>query len=485
MRRQTGLIVAAAVAVTLGGVVPARARDLLDVLEGKGVLSEQEVKDLRGTSAEHQPELIELLRKKGVLTENEAADLAGTAPPQATVAGKDTERRLAGVEQKVAEFAKSAPVSYDDGFVLRTGDGRLSIKLNGRVSSNFFFFEPNTTQTDTQTIDRARLGVEMVAYKYFKLRFENDFSSSSGLRDAYLAINYLPEANLQVGQYKTPFSFEQLRSKRYVDFVERAAVVSGTVDPSRDIGIMVSGELLEKVLQYQVAGMNGAGQNTSDNNSDKDLITRLMLTPFAAGGPEDLRGLSAGGAFTWGRQGLHDSIEGKTESGFVYFASVPAKGLRWRAGGDLMWFKGPYSVSAEYIQTEEARDGQGTDGADLPDVDTNGAYVGGTWLLTGETKPVNRRMHPSRPFLDLDRPGWGAWELAARYEFFTLRHGPDSTMDTSVRNRYDGAIAGVNWYPNEFLRFSLDYLYSHFENLSPNPDKHSNSAVLSRVQFEF
>jgi phosphate-selective porin OprO and OprP len=485
MRRQTGWIVAVAMAVALGGVTSARAGDLLDVLEAKGVLSEQEVKALRGTPVEHQPELIELLQKKGILTEKEAVGLAGTAPPQAPTAGKDTERRLAGVEQKVAEFAKSSPVSYENGLILRTGDGRLSIKLNGRVSSNFFFFEPNTTQTDTQTIDRARLGVEMVAYKYFKLRFENDFTSSSGLRDAYLAMNYFPEANLQVGQYKTPFSFEELRSKRYIDFVERAAVVSGTVDPSRDIGIMASGEILEKVLQYQVAGMNGAGQNTSDNNSDKDLITRLVLTPFAAGGPEDLRGLSAGGAFTWGRQGLHDSVEGKTESGFVYFASVPAKGLRWRAGGDLSWFDGPYSVSAEYIQTEEARDGQGTDGADLPDLDTNGTYVGGTWLLTGETKPRNRRMRPSHPFLDLDHPGWGAWELAARYEFFTLRHGPDSTMDTSVRNRYDGAIAGVNWYPNEFLRFSLDYLYSHFENLSPNPDKHSNSAVLSRVQFEF
>ena len=41
----------------------------------------------------------------------------------------------------------------------------------------------------------------------------------------------------------------------------------------------------------------------------------------------------------------------------------------------------------------------------------------------------------------------------------------------------------------ELVRLSLNYLYGHFdeagEDFSPNPDKHSNNAVLGRVQLEF
>ena len=109
-------------------------------------------------------------------------------------------------------------------------------------------------------------------------------------------------------------------------------------------------------------------------------------------------------------------------------------------------------------------------------------------MLTGESKPFNRRLYPAHPFLSGRSPGWGAWEAALRYEYFKLRHGPDSPTDTFTNNRYDAVVAGVNWYPNEFLRFSLNYLYGHFAQTgsgSPNPDKHSNNAVLGRAQLEF
>ena len=39
------------------------------------------------------------------------------------------------------------------------------------------------------------------------------------------------------------------------------------------------------------------------------------------------------------------------------------------------------------------------------------------------------------------------------------------------------------------MRFSLNYVYGYFDEAgtgqSPNPSKHSNNAVLTRVQLEF
>jgi phosphate-selective porin OprO/OprP len=481
--------------VGLAGATVARGDEqgLLEMLQEKHVLTPQEVERVKGRpiTPEQQRNLIDVLREKGVLTQEEASKLT-TAPPQ----------KLAVAAPPPEKPAVTPQIGYKDGVFLRTADGNFTLRFNGRVSSNFFFFEPGTTQTNTATIDRARLGFDATVYKYFMMRLENDFTSSSGLRDAYIGIRPLPEFNQQLGQFKVPFSYEELRSKRYIDFVERAAVVNDAVNPSRDIGVMAHGRLGAGLLQYQFAAMNGAGQNQSDNNSDKDFIGRLVVTPFGDGSPEYLRGLNFGGAVTWGREPAQtttaadgstsftkNSIKGVTETGFTFFPAVATSGDRLRLDTHVAWLDGPYSFSSEYIQTQQARDGLGPEGSDLPDLDTDGAYVGGTWMITGETKPFNSRVYPTRPLWNPEKPGWGAWEAAVRYEYFSLRHGPDSPTDTLTHNRYDAVEVGLNWYPNEFLRFSLNYLYGHFAekgtNLSPDPDKHSNNAVLGRAQLEF
>ena len=482
-------------ALLLTAALPARANDsaLLDVLRDKHVLTQQEHDRLIGSelSPAQRADLIDMLHAKGILTDDETRKLAQPGVTPGT-----------GAQPRTAEAPKAAAppqVGYDEGFFVRSADGNFSLKFNGRVASNFFFFEPDTVQNDTQTIDRARLSVDATVYKYFRMRLENDFSSSSGLRDAWIGFNYAPEFNVQIGQYKVPFSYEELLSKRYIDFVERAAVVNSAVNPSRDIGVMVYGALFKKMVQYQLAGMNGTGQNRSDNNSDKDVIARAVVAPFVASDFEHLRGFNLGGAVTYGRQArettgtgssltaVRNSTAGLTETGFTFYPAVSRNGDRLRTDAHAAWIDGPFSVSGEYINTQESR----TDlsGVRLPDLDTDGAYVGGTWLLTGETKPYNVRIHPTRPFLDVQNPGWGAWEAALRYEYFKLRHDRDSATDTFTDNRYDAAVAGLNWYPNEFLRFSLNYLYGDFDvrgnGKSPNAAKHSNNAVLGRAQLEF
>ncbi|MBI4517951.1 MAG: hypothetical protein HY699_19270 [Deltaproteobacteria bacterium] len=474
--RITRVALGAALGLTVLLPVPLHADDrLLDLLRQKSVLSPEEYERLEGARLSPGPRagLIEVLRSKGVLSKQEAQ---GLAPPPSTA------------ETVVAPPADAPQLGYDEGFFVRSADRNLALKFNGRVASNLLFFEPDTTQTDSATVDRGRLGAEATFHKYFRMRLENDFAFSAGLRDAFVAVTPRPEFNVQIGQFKVPFSYEGLLSKKYQDFVERAAVVTSTVNPSRDVGIMAHGRLFNAALQYQLAVMNGAGQNRSDNNSDKDVIGRLVVAPFAAG---HLRGFNIGGAVSYGHQPgetlsgtkqTTSSIAGVTETGFNFFPAVARQGKRWRTGAHAAWFDGPFSLSGEYIQTEEAR------GA-LPDLETNGAYAGGTWLLTGETKPFNARLRPASALWDPMHPGCGAWEAALRYEFLKLRHGADTNTASPVDNRYDAVVVGLNWYPNEFLRLSLNYLYGAFDHQgkdqSPNPDKRASNAVLGRAQLEF
>jgi len=439
--------------------------------------------------------LLDTLRQKGVLTQQEYERLKAAAPAEGRAQTQASQ--FAPAEQSQVR----PQVGYEEGFFLRTTDGNFSLRFNGRIAENLLFSEPDSTPSNTQTVDRARLSADATFYKYFRVRLENEFSSSSllsssaGLRDAYIAVTPMPEFNLQAGQFVVPLSYELILSKRYTNFVERAAVINDTVSPRRDIGVVAYGQFANKLVQYHLGVMNGPGQNVADNNPDKDLVAHLAVAPFVNGGPAHLRGFNVGSGVTWGHQPnetldksgvptTKSSIKGLTETGFTFYPAVTRHGDRVRWGTHAAWLDGPCSVVSEYVQTEEARNGLGTNGSDLPRLYTDGAYIDGTWLITGETKPYNARIRPKRPLWDTKDPGPGAWEAALRYEYYKLRHeaGPG---DAALDNRYDALVAGINWYPNEFLRLSLNYLYGHFSGKAPNPDKHSNNAVLCRAQIEF
>src|SRR6185436_4409393 len=117
----------------------------------------------------------------------------------------------------------------------------------------------------------------------------------------------------------------------------------------------------------------------------------------------------------------------------------------------------------------------------------DGWYVQGSWVLTGEAKGYNPATaafttpKPAHPF-DLDNAGWGAWELAARYSALDLNDNETSPL--SVITAWTGATTrtytfyntvrggeqkaftlGLNWYPNDNLRFALDYQLIEIDRL--------------------
>ena len=114
-------------------------------------------------------------------------------------------------------------------------------------------------------------------------------------------------------------------------------------------------------------------------------------------------------------------------------------------------------------------------------------YVQTSWILTGEQKPYNvangaftapKVAHPFRFGPD---SGWGALELAARYSELDLNsHALDAS---SVITNWVGAnrtftfynterggdqrilTAELNWYPNTFVKFGVQYQYIQVSRL--------------------
>ena len=102
---------------------------------------------------------------------------------------------------------------------------------------------------------------------------------------------------------------------------------------------MVYGSLMQGVASYSLGGFNGSGQNTTDNNPDKDLAGRLVLAPLKTSHNFWLKGFQIAGDLTSGNQSSSRSAQGRTgartPNRFVFFATQPTRGDRLRYGGDL------------------------------------------------------------------------------------------------------------------------------------------------------
>jgi len=130
-----------------------------------------------------------------------------------------------------------------------------------------------------------------------------------------------------------------------------------------------------------------------------------------------------------------------------------------------------------------------------------GWTVGGTWIITGETKTYTPNglaetqagfgaPVPSRPF-SLDGGSWGAWELTARYSDTDLNwHGTQAANTAQLAGINGGrqriAALGINWYLNRNVRMILDdNIVSITKGTAALPDRDSQdfNVVGLRVQY--
>jgi phosphate-selective porin OprO/OprP len=114
----------------------------------------------------------------------------------------------------------------------------------------------------------------------------------------------------------------------------------------------------------------------------------------------------------------------------------------------------------------------------LSDPRFDGFYVEGSYILTGE----RRRYNPNTFAFDappVDHPfswdgeGWGAFEIAGRYSLADLNYHQGAPGRAPAADAVRGGeqriiAAGLNWYPNTFVRFLLDYQDVRIRRLSPS-----------------
>ena len=470
---------------------PEKALNQIEQLSKKVEQLEALIERQNQTLVEMQRQIEEV--KTGQLSGNRPATIQKTNAGLTTDPGQtlDKSAQSAGAaaasSQSQAKAQKTATVvaGWDGNHAfLRSADGDFETNLTGYVQFDFRGYQQGSHPANTFLLRRARLALEGKLFRYFDYKIEGDFADTASTlaRDIYLRIHRADRLQLTFGQFREPFSQEELRRDQVQDFVERS--LANNLAPSRSPGVMLSGVLKKGVFEYQLGAFNGKGLLANNTVGTPEGVVRVRVAPWKNTRDYWTKGLIFGGAYALGRNSTTGaSVRGLTESrSFTFFSPDTVNGAATRANGELTWLIGPAAFRAEYDQVNQARNHLGAGGRNLPGVIAKGYTAQFTYLLTGEVKGEVNAVEPKRNlFGDEKGGGHGAWELKLRYSGLQISDG------TAKSNRAHTIYFGANWYLNRFVRYVFDYGIELYQDPSrtPRPGDRSFNVLLSRVQVAF
>jgi phosphate-selective porin OprO/OprP len=193
-------------------------------------------------------------------------------------------------EADFKEVAASNPVAYQPGkgFTFTSSDGKFQLSLAGRGQFQYQYMDKddvNGPAQETSVWRIRRFKVSMGGYAFtsdLTYRVQVDLAKSGTaqmLDDAWINYRFTDAAQIQAGQFKIPFSREELTSDGALQFVDRANAVDA-FKPSYDVGTMVQGRAAGGKFAYNVGLFNGTGQSGTRTTNSGAWAARVVFNPF-------------------------------------------------------------------------------------------------------------------------------------------------------------------------------------------------------------
>lgn len=406
--------------------------------------------------------------------------------------GVITQKQFAALQVKNADEkaskqeAKEGKITLKEGYKVTSPNKDFSAQVGARAELDAAFYNDDKTDfSDGTEMRRVRLTVNGTVFKDWDYKVEADFAGATQggstnnvtVTDAFLRYNGLQPLSFTAGNFKVPFSLEAVSSGKYTTFMERGL-------PFAFLNLRLLGGMVSTNGDNWTAAVGAFGDSvTTQNNDDegKGVAGRVTWAPIAR---RD-RVLHAGLGGQWRKPGQVATgtrletvrFRSRPESNIINDAGEESSGITAGTkrfgrssgrlvdtgnidgdvdhhtlfGGELAGVYGPLSLQAEYIRADVSRD----IGRDLA---FDGYYVYGSWFLTGESrnykadKGVFDILYPEKPFR-LRGGGLGAWELGLRFSSIDLS---DENIDGGEEQN---VTAGLNWYPNAFVRLMANYVH--------------------------
>lgn len=292
------------------------------------------------------------------------------------------------------------------------------------------------TDEDGFKVRRAKLAVSGYAYEHVKFKLEANFAGTTpALDDAFMEDDHLSYFSGKVGQFKVPFSLEELTSDTELLSIERSEVVK-QIAPGRDQGISVGGNIPGSIFSYSIGTFNGKASTASTyavgsyedvaKNATKNDNDQLLYAGRLVAKPADW--ISIGVNALTSQDGTGTATEDRTVSG----VDLQVKNL-----------KRGCSLQGEYLRQRLEKTG--------PNVTSEGFYIQAGHFIVPEHL-----------------------EVALKYE------------------GYDADTAHVNQDDIRWTTIGLNfYIHGHDAKLMANyifkneRDSYDNNTLLAQVQLRF
>jgi phosphate-selective porin OprO and OprP len=295
------------------------------------------------------------------------------------------------------------------------------LKLSGYTQVRYQALdEPN--KKDGFDIRRARVDLTGNFTPYLSFRLLTEFADKPKIMDAYAEVKFNDYFNVTVGQFRIPFSIENLTPVRVFELIDFSQAVDAMVSRNkdvignqngRDIGIQLGGAIWKKgsnnLVEYKIGVVNGSGINIADTaNEGKDIVGRLVVNP--------VKGLSFGGSYYngWGR------------------AIKPGTGYKGKSQP-----RNRFGFEANYTGNR---------------ISARGEYIQG---VDGET----------------DKAGWYTWvgyyiirqklQVIGKFDTFD----PDKSKEDNISNNY---VIGANFNFNTWSRLQAFYTFREEQGEAAN-----------------
>jgi phosphate-selective porin OprO/OprP len=194
-------------------------------------------------------------------------------------------------EDDYKEVTKSSPFSYKlgSGFSFKSPDEKFALSLGSRIQARYTFTDKDDANGSAQDVSewnvrRAKFWLKGHAYTKdltYKLQVNFRDNSEKILEDAFFNYSLLKEAQILVGQDKVPFARQELTSSGSQQFVDRSHATDN-FKVGRDIGAMFHGKAVGGILEYATGWYGGAGQSKTRSSNNNAVAVRVAVNPFGA-----------------------------------------------------------------------------------------------------------------------------------------------------------------------------------------------------------
>lgn len=465
---------------------PPPADPRIGVLEQQLRDLQQQLAEIKNTQADHDNSaaLVDLKRS----TSDQYVDINNRLDAQTKV-GLDNSRLTVTSANGAFSLSLRALVQFDVGYFAQ-GRNPPGVDLNS--GTNF---------------RRAQLGFQGTAFRDWSYSFLYDFGGYGAenrgyIYNAFIEYDGLKPFFFRIGAYTPPEGQEDQTGSGDLFFPERPA----SVDVARNIAGAPSREAATIGAQGDryFAALSYTGKKTTDNTStgatvgtfdaQQALIGRAaylaLATPEAKwlveGHITDVLKLADPTASTapvaTAIRFSNGPEVGVDASKTVDTGNIDAKGARefgFETAGTYDRFYGQGGWFRYDVERRTA----------VPNPHFTGWYAFVTYSLTGEQHPYDpttasfRNLRPTNP---LGTPGgWGAWEVTARYSDVDLNFQPFAAAAAGgiAGGKQDVWSLGLNWYPNNIIKFQLNYDNIKVDHINAPATDISADAVVLRSQI--